>query len=413
MSYRNIKDIVQQSFEDSRDLRIDHTITQRGASHLLSAVFDKEDAEERKFYRKPKLAEGDETKLAIIYGETMITPYIIDIGVGNGINDPENITRTIRFIAGDGESGGVVTGPNGSELENVYMGSEGEAVQPVIDDDGMPSTKDIIIASALGGLVSSVPKIWDAITTAAPDADKIGEANPVTGEKILSKEEKIKNDNIASAVEVSQLKNVDSTVTPEGDYILVFDNCKKEWVPKPMSEMVGDNLSITEGTDGTDGTAGTPGTAGSPATPPTDEYVTEADPIVLPDTDLQKDPGVAANQNTLGGMTQLVDITTNVNNQYKEMRDVAFTKGIILNFMFEGIGLNEVWDEANNTDPTSDFPCLEGDAPGNPGTASDAGPGTVKINVCLSINACGSDYAFYETVFEYGGQSKTDFTRHL
>ena len=414
MSYRNIKDIVSQSFEQSRDLRIEHTIEQSGASHLLSAVYNADDAEKRKFYRKPKLAEGEETKLAILYGETMITPYILDVGVGNGINDPANITRTIRFIAGDGETEGVVIGPNGSLLENVYMGSEGEQAQPVIDDDGKPSTKDILIGAALGGIVQSIPSIWDAITNDAPDADKVGEIDPTSGEKIKTIREKAQADKLTSTLNIEGLANVtdESVVKAADDYILVYDGCTKTWVPKHISEIMANAITTSAGTPGEDGTVGTPGTTGSPARPATPEITTDPVPVILPDESLQKDPCDATQRNTVAPFVEMVDISDLEANEYFETRDCFVTSGIQLHFLMEGIGIWETWDDANAVDSTSEMPCLTGEVTNNPNTVTELVPGTVIVNICISTEICGSEYAFYEGTFSTNGLSETDFTRH-
>ena len=413
MAYRNIKDIVSQSFEQGRDLRIEHTIENNGASHLLSAVYNNKDAEERKFYRKPKLAEGEETKLAILYGETMITPYIIDVGVANGINDPASITRTIRFIAGDGETEGVVIGANGSLLENVYMGSEGESPQPVLSDSGVPSTKDVILASALGGLIDSVPKIWDALFNDAPDADEIKDINKKTGEKLKSNKEKRDAKELSENLRIEQLLNVCDDETPYDGYILVYDNCKKEWCPKHINELMTDAITTTGGVACVPPTMGTPGTSGRPGTPATAEVELPADPVELPDDSLQKELCQSVERSTVAPFIELVDISALEDNEYFETRDTFLTWGIQFHFLFEGIGIWETWEDDNAVDAGSDMPCLTGEQTNNPNTVTELVAGSVDLRICISTVVCGEEYVFYNETFTVNGLSETDFTQHI
>ena len=414
MAYRNIRDIVSQSFEQSRDLKIEHTIEQNGASHLLSAVYNNKDAADRKFYRKPKLAEGEETKLAILYGETMITPYILDIGVGNGTNDPENITRTIRFIAGDGETEGVVIGPNGSLLENVYMGSEGEQPQPVIDDDGKPSTKDILLGAALGGLVQSIPGIWDVITDDAPEADKVGEIDPTSGEKIKTIKEKAQQKKLTGDLTVEELSNVtDANIIQAADnYILAYDGCTQTWVPRHINELMTGAIDMQGGVAAVAPTLGTPGTAGRPGTPAVAETTIPPDPTVLPDDSLQKDPGAATQRNTLTPFVELVDVSDLEDNEYFETRDCWMTNGIELHFLYEGIGIEETWTDTNAVDTDSDMPCLEGETTNSSHTVTDWVNGTVDLEICITTVVCGEDYMVYEGTHSFSGLAENDFTRH-
>lgn len=411
MSYRTMRDMVSSAFDNSDRIRIEHTIEEHGASQLISAVYTPLEAEMRKFYRKPKLAEGTETKLAIIYGETMITPYILDQGTSTGTNDPENITRTVRFIAGDGESEGVVVGPNGSVLENVYMGTGDTDPKPVIDDSGRPSTKDILVASALGGIVQSVPAIWDAIFDDAPEDDKIGEVDPVTGEKIKSTKEREQEEKIKAQLELQELANVDKTVTPEEDFVLVFDNCRKEWTPMAFADILDNYIEITAGEDGTAGTVGTPGTSGTPATGGTPETVVPPTPIAEPVISPTYDPESPTIRSTLNNMEELVDISDLTNNQYFETRVLSQVDHIKLHFMFEGIGKWEIWESSNNSDPDSDFACLSKEQSNQVTTEEIFVGGEVEIGICLSVEICGEDYAFYEDRFTVTGTSTTDFTR--
>ena len=414
MAYRDIKGIVKKGFESTQNLRIEHTIEEKGASSLISGVFTNEDAEERKFYRKPELAEGEETKLAILYGETMITPYIIDLGTSTGRTESENITRTVRFIAGDGETEGVVVGPNGSILENVYMGSAGENPQPVIDDSGRPSTKDILVASALGGLVQSVPAIWDAIFDDTPDEDKVGEVDPITGGKILTDEEKKQLATLGENLAVEGLSDVEPEESKDGDDILYWDNCYKTWRIGHFTELLNRWLDITPGTEGSAGTVGTPGTPGTPAIPASPEVVVPADPFQMPDGSLTKeDPTLNKLCAPVTDMVCLIDISDLENNQYFESRPGLNTDGIVLHFYFDGIGLGYTWVDTNANDPDSDAPCFVAEQTNNPNEVSHIGPGTVDVNVCISVDVCGEEYAIFENRWTFTGQSNTDFTRHV
>ena len=159
----NIIDAVSSAFDTTKDIRINYNVAEKGSASLLTGVFEQSFPQAKKFYSSPDIVNSEETKLAIIYGKTMISSYLVDAGVESSTNDPANILRTYRFVVGDGETGGVVTGPNGSPLENIYIIDKNKAPVPVVDSDGRPTVGDVVLASVLGGAISSIPNIWNTI----------------------------------------------------------------------------------------------------------------------------------------------------------------------------------------------------------------------------------------------------------
>lgn len=405
-----INKIVQRSFNQLDNIGISNRIEQRGGSVLVTAVYDIEESIKRNFYKKPKLAQGDETKLAILYGETMITPYIIDVGSSSGANDPASIQKTIRFIAGDGDTEGVVIGPNGTPLENIYIGGADEQPQPIIDSDGRPSTKDIIYGSVLGGVVQSAPAIWDAIFN---DDDKVADVDPITGGKILSKSEKELQKTVGGVLSIDDLSDVYSTDKGD-DYILVYEACSGKWIAKHISQLLADANSITQtgGTAATAATPGDPGTAGTPAwpgIPPTEETIVTPPIPELPDTDPNKATGAIATP--LGLLAELKDISETIDNEYYEEVNVLNTTGITLHFEFEALASDEEFNPTNASEPASDFPCLINDSiTGSEAVSSSSQSGTVEIEICLSLDICGTDYVFYESTYTKTGTSFFAFT---
>jgi hypothetical protein len=395
-----ITDIVNRSFEDVRDFKIEYGIKEKGAASLLTGVYSRKEADSRKFYKKPALAESDEVKLAILYGEVMITPYIIDMGSSTGTQDPEAIKKTIRFIVGEGQTEGVPVGPNGSQLENVYIDDGKDYPDPVITSDGRPTTKDVIIASALGGVMSSIPSIWDAIVGDVDDANIVTDTDPVTGGKIQSVNEQ---QLAATTLTLEGLADVNAGAKNDG-YVLAYDNKEQKWVPTPIGELIGDvqseGVSGGAGGDGGDGGAG--GTGG---------MVTD-DPVKYPDTSLQK-PDCSVKSSTQSGMVEMLSSSQQVDNEYKEVLDIVNTNGIELHFYFDGLGTNMTWNADNATDPTSDFPCLTNPNPSNSAKSVSAlVDGMVTLSVCLSTDICGTEYAIYKENYSVSGASETAFSQH-
>lgn len=114
----DIVETVSRAFASTRDIRQNYTTTYLGSSSLLSGSYDTNGSQAAGFYQRPDITgNGDSAKLAIIYGEVMITPYLIDAGVESSTNDPASILKTYRFITGDGENSGIPNGPNGTPLE--------------------------------------------------------------------------------------------------------------------------------------------------------------------------------------------------------------------------------------------------------------------------------------------------------
>ena len=414
---KEITSIVKRSFDNGDKIRITNNINLIGASSVISAVYNNQDAEERKFYRKPKLAEGNETKLAILYGETMITPYIIDIGSSAGTNDPASIVKTIRFVAGDGETVGVVPGPNGSQLENVYLGRDNSQPQPVINDDGKPTTKDILLGAALGGVISNIPNIWNAIMD--DSNEEVTDIDPITGGKIVTQAEKELRQSIAKTIGLGDLYDVIDSNAKQ-DYILVYENCTKTWVAKHISEVLNGQIQV-ELTGGQAGEAGTPGTQAFPGfagLPPTPAYTIEPSPANLPQVDDLNQPtnNTQAAQSGLP-MVGLIDISQLEENEYFEVVDVLRTDGMTLHFYFDGIKKEKqrTLTPDATTDATSDMPCLTVAteiAPGEPEIIHDY-EGRVEIGICLSVEVCGFDWAFYVGKFIKDGYSEHAFSDHV
>lgn len=228
-------------FEEANErFRVNYLTNEVGATALKSGYYPKGSERTEGFYSKPDIADDTETKLSIIYGEVLITPYIIDTGVQAGPNDPESILKTIRFIAGIGEHEGVKVGPNGSLLENVWLGTENP--QPVIASDGKPTTKDVVIASLTGGAISSIPQIWKKAFADVDPADKIAEIDPISGLpiKTVAEQELEKN---AESLYLGDLGNV--TDTSAHAYVLVRDGCSGEWITKHISDVLIDEDVLT------------------------------------------------------------------------------------------------------------------------------------------------------------------------
>lgn len=418
----NISDIVSRSFEGSRDFRLTYDVSEKGAANLLSGIYSRKDAIDRKFYKKPELAEGEEVKLAILYGEIMITPYIIDVGSSTGTQDPASIRRTIRFIAGDGVTEGVVVGPNGSQLENVYMGgTDKEVPQPVVSQDGRPTTKDVIIAGALGGAITSAPKIWDLISSAVSGDDTVTDIDPVTGGPIKTVAEQIQEATLGQNLRLEGLSDV-SVGNKSSGYVLAFDNATQKWVATPISDLLDGTVSVTGGSGGSGGDGGQGGqggkggngSSGQPFECVDDSPVCETpEPFPTPDTSLQKPPTTVKSGSQLN-MVELLDYSQTKDNEYRQNVDITNTKGISLHFFFEGLGLDNKWAKANEKDPDSKMPCLTNENTTNMSkiATSIAEPGSVKLDICLSVEVCGFDYNIFEMTYSEGGSSVTSFTRH-
>jgi len=409
----DIKKSVMKAFEKTNDFRISYDISEKGASSLISKIYTKKDAEEMKFYRKPELADGDETKLAIIYGEVLITPYIIDMGTTGGTQDPENIKKTIRFIMGDGETEGIVEGPNGSPLENIYIGRDKETPQPVIDSDGRPSTKDVILAAALGGAIKSLPNLWNKFVDDAPEEQKIGEKDPITGDVIKTQKERETEETIGKNLSIGGLSDVTDSKDKGTDYILAWDNCLNQWTPRDINSLLQENSTITGakgGDGGSGGAGGSGGSGGAGGTGGTNDEYPEPEPIEPPDTDPNKPADTVPSQGTLSGMIALPDISETEDNEYYEQFSGVGTNGIMLHFLINKIAGDINFNPNDTTDPTSDFPCITNPnvAPGPTQTYDQNGQ--IILDICMSINVCGTEHVFYKSKISDTGYYLNDYT---
>jgi hypothetical protein len=393
-----VSKIVSQAFQPTNDFRVGFNLDLVGASNLISPVFYEEEAIRRRFYSKPEIAQGDETKVAIIYGEALISPYIIDMGVSPGPNDPSSIQRTIRFIMGDGENEGVVVGPNGSELENVYLGG-----QPVVNSSGRPSLRDIALSGFAGGaLAKAIPAIWDAISDAAEK--RVGDIDPVTGKPMPSKAEQDRAA-LLSNIALDDLSNVeDNSDFPKGrNWVLAWDACSGVWIPKSLNEILNETVDI-DGACGGDGGSGGSGGAGGAGGDGGSGGGTSGDSCI--DTPLEVDTSpiketceyILASRSD---MVQLVPPKHTLDNTYFEQFDATNTNRIRLVFYTDKIGNGRVYDSGAMTD--DNLPCITNvdNAPGV--QAPMEGAGAVEIEVCLSVNLCGQDFIIYREVLSEAG----------
>ena len=259
----NIQKSVTRAFQSS-DTKINYNIVEKGSSSLLTGIYGEDSDVAAGFYRKPDITgNGEETKLALYYGEVMTTPYLVDAGVNSSTNDPSSILKTYRFITGDGTNEGIPVGPNGTPLENIYIPNANGQPTPVVDSNGRPSLQNVILASALGSAITSVPKIWDAIKGAAPATSQTKTVDPVTGKPLPSTTEKAAT-TIGKNLALGELTNVSETGKAQ-DYALVYDTTQQKWVPKSINELVGSAFSGTTICGGSGGSGGTGGSGSSGA----------------------------------------------------------------------------------------------------------------------------------------------------
>jgi len=258
-----IQQSVSRAFSLSTDPRINYHVTYKGAASLMTGIYETGELESAKFYSKPKIGDDESTKLGIIYGEVMISPYIIDSGVSSSNNDPNQILRTYRFIAGDEATEGIVTptGPGGTPLQNIYYKDPNGQPQPIVNSDGRPSLGNTILATALGTAITSIPKIWDAIKGTSPN--KTARVDPVTGKPIPTAGQQTVKE-IAAQIPIGELSDVDDAGRSAGD-VLTWDPNKNNWVAKSINELVGSSVfsGETEICGGEGGSGGSGGQGGS------------------------------------------------------------------------------------------------------------------------------------------------------
>lgn len=261
----DIQKSVSRAFQSS-DAKINYNIVEKGSSSLLTGIYDAESDVAAGFYKKPDITgSGEETKLAVYYGEVMTTPYLVDAGVSSSTNDPASILKTYRFITGDGTNEGIPIGPNGTPLENVYIPDANGNPTPIIDSNGRPSLQNVVLASALGSAITSIPKIWDAIKGAAPATSQTKTVDPITGKPLASTTEKAAT-TVGSALALGQLSDVND-VNKAQDYALVYDPTQQKWVSKSINTLVGSVFSSTTICGGDGGAGGASGGAVNQAGP--------------------------------------------------------------------------------------------------------------------------------------------------
>jgi hypothetical protein len=252
---------VTRAYEFTNDFKIDYHLVEQGSPALITGIYETGTEITQNFYKKPDITGDDSTtKSAIIYGEVMITPYIVDFGVETSTNDPSSVLKTVRFHMGDGEQQGIVPGPTGSNLENVYLIRPNKVPQPVIDSDGRPTTGDVILAATLGGVITSAPKIWDAIKASTPPASKVSNIDPVTGKAIPTAKEKDAA-TVQNAITLDGLSDVNAAGKGT-NFVPTWDPTTSKWVAKSPNQILTGIFTDGQVCGGAGGQGGTGGTGG-------------------------------------------------------------------------------------------------------------------------------------------------------
>lgn len=252
---------VTRAYEFTNDFNIDYHLVEQGSPALITGIYETGTEITQNFYKKPDITNDDSTtKSAIIYGEVMITPYIVDFGVETSTNDPSSVLKTVRFHMGDGEQQGIVPGPTGSNLENVYLIRPNKVPQPVIDSDGRPTTGDVILAATLGGVITSAPKIWDAIKASTPPASKVSNIDPVTGKAIPTAKEKDAA-TVQNAITLDGLSDVNAAGKGT-NFVPTWDPTTSKWVAKSPNQILTGIFTDGQVCGGAGGQGGTGGTGG-------------------------------------------------------------------------------------------------------------------------------------------------------
>lgn len=417
-----ILNTVSSAFAVTRDALISYNIAEKGSSSLLTGVYEEKDPITDGFYSKPDITgNGESTKAAIIYGEVMITPFLIDMGVDSATNDPSSILKTYRFIAGDGVNSGPVTGPNGTPLENIYIRDPNGIPQPVVDSDGRPSMSNVLLASALGSAITSAPKLWDAIKGSAPASSQTSTVDPVTGKPLLSVTDKNAQD-LAKKLSLGELSNVDES--GKGDnYVLTYDATKGVWVAKSFNTGISDSGALSSstvcggsgGSGGNGGAGGDGGDGGSGGTTP------EVPPECTPTSSFVQYPCDPAPMVVKDGMVLLPTLANTANNEYSQSIPVVSTNGIELHFYTAGCGKRAVWNIANadieNCSSTDSYSCFEDPTKQEAQTPTLVGgqieyldPASISIKVCITADICGSEYLIYSGTISETALSKTAYT---
>lgn len=424
---------VSSAFSKTRNARIDYNIVEKGSASLITGIYDQTDPAVNGFYRKPDITgDGETTKLGVIYGEVMITPFVTDAGVESSTNDAASILKTYRFITGEGTNAGIPVGPNGTPLENVYIRDENNIPQPVVNSDGRPSLGNIVLASALGGAIASAPKIWDLIKADTPETAKTSTVDPVTGAPISSATEKAA---AAVAANIALGKLTDVNDSGKGDnFILTYNASSGMWVAKSLNEAFGNAIgpvTVTGGKGGTGGTGGpggAGGSGGSGGTGGTGGTAGETPPVTetcYPETSYVTYQNTPAPMKTKSGMILLPTLVNTANNEYTQSVNVIGTKGIRLHFHAAGAGKKATWrvsagDASGCPAPAPgelDTACF---VPQNKATVDKPAifnsevnymeAADFKIKICLTTNICGAEYLIYSVTHTETAVSRTSYT---
>ena len=419
---------VSKAFAANRDTRINYNIVEEGSTSLLTGIYRPDNTRTDLFYKRPNITgTGETTTAAVIYGEAMITPFIIDQGVESSTNDPASILRTYRFLTGDGPMEGIVVGPNGTPLQNVYT-NDGTGNKPIVDSNGRPSLANVFVASALGGAITSAPKIWDLIKGSTPATSKTTTVDPVTGKPIPSASEQ-KALTTAAAINLTNLSDV--SISSQGNnYVLVYDAEAVAWVAKPINTVLSETGAISidgacggkGGTGGTGGSGGIGGTGGAggdggsaggttptPTTP------------CLPLAQFVKYPCDAPPAAAKAGMVLLPAASNTANNEYTQSIKALGTTGIEYHFFASGNGKKANWAQSNgavpNCSPTGEFSCMvpadsnQADTPSTPGAEIDwYETGTFTVQICLTTEICGEEYLIYKSTITETALSSTSYS---
>ncbi len=419
-----IANSVAKAFEQTRNTRISYNIVEKGSSSLLTGIYGPDDSRTQDFYKKPDITQGGtDTKLAVIYGKMMITPYIVDAGVSSSTNDPANVQTTYRFIMGDGTHEGIVPGSTGKDVQNVYLIDKNKAPVPIVNGDGRPTTGDVVLASVLGSAVSSVPKLWSNLVASAPSSAKAPSVDPVTGKLIPTTAQK-NADAISQRIPLDNLLNV-NTSSKSDNWVLVWDVSQGLWVAKSVNTIIADSVSVigacggdggnggAGGNGGSGGDGGNGGGSGTVTVPP------NCEPVVTAVTYPCDAAGTPAGAN---GMVLLPTLVNTANNEYTQTIPVQNTLGIELHTFTTGLGRKAIWSGTASAacPPGSDtgpYSCLVDplassvQQPGNPGqTITYMDTSNYELHICLTTVICGVETLFYSTKVKKSGLSATSFS---
>lgn len=405
----NIRPTLRRTFTLS-DLRLKNVIEERGANYVLSPSYSPEEARERNFYSPPQIARDQEDKLAIIYGEVLISPFVQDLGEDVSPNGSGGTVKTIVFRAGEGETEGVVIGPNGSLLENVYIGQGDKTPEPVIDSDGRPSTKDVVLASSIGPIAAAIPGLWRALQSESEDEIEIND--PVTGKPVKSPNEKAREKELEESTFLDDLADVEAREKQTGS-VLMYNACEGDWTSVHITDVLRQYVDIdgaTGGSGGAGGAGGDGGSGGAGGDPGVPEG-SEPAPEFEPDTDLSKPADNTPTPRAQPGMAELPDISETLDNEWREQLNITGTTGLQLHFWHDGNESNLTWSPSNGA-AGGDNKCFSNpNTPNNPNELAQSIEGNFIIYICISATICGEEVPIYEAFQGERSFSETGFSR--